>query len=388
MFKSKKYLLIPLFLLLIALLCVLLNKKPDIESKFVQNVSETTSDFENESEKQTEIDNKENNALDLSENTTDTEIKPTLPQTFLENKFHVYQTFNNCGPATLSMALKWYGINAPQEELADKMRPYQHPEGDNDDKTIFTYEFVDWAKEYGVGAVGRVNGDINLIKKFISNGFPVVVKTWLKKGEDIGHFRFVTGYDENKQLIYFDDSYDGPNRKMGYYDFLSLWQPFNYAYIVLYENSSEDLIKEIIGQDWEEKIAYKNSLIRAEKENEKDPDNIYPIFNISTSAFHLGDYKKSVESFEKVQDRLTKRMLWYQIEPIKAYLELKNYDKVFEIIGNILENGNRAFSELYMIRGDIYIEQGLKEKAKEQFELALKYNTNMESAEEALNSLE
>jgi len=387
MFKRKKYLLIPLVLIPVAFLYLSLHKKPDIESKFVQNVSETTSDFEYESEKETEIDNKENNASDLSENTLDIEIKPTLPQAYLENKFHVYQTFNNCGPATLSMALKWYGINAPQEELADKMRPYQHPKGDNDDKTIFTYEFVDWVKEYGIEAVGRVNGDINLIKKFISNGFPVVVKTWLKKGEDIGHFRFVTGYDENKQLIYFDDSYDGPDRKMGYYDFLSLWQPFNYAYIVLYDKTSEDLIKEIIGQDWEEDVAYKNSLIRAEKENEIDPDNIYPIFNISTSAFHIGDFKKSVEAFEKVQDRLPRRMLWYQIEPIKAYVELNDYNKVSDIIGNILENGNRAFSELYMIRGDIYLKQGLKDRAKEQYELALKYNENTEGAKKALSDL-
>ncbi len=30
---------------------------------------------------------------------------------------HVYQTFNNCGPASLSMALSYYSINISQEDL-------------------------------------------------------------------------------------------------------------------------------------------------------------------------------------------------------------------------------------------------------------------------------
>jgi uncharacterized protein YvpB len=354
------------------------KKRPPVETKFVQNVRE---EEYVPSEEQSESDNqqKDDSAV-IEENVEENKIQIKQPGTsgFLENNYHTYQTFNNCGPATLSMALAWHGINVSQDVLAEKMRPWQHPEGDNDDKTIFTYEFVDWAKKYGIEAVGRVNGDIEILKKFISNGFPVVVKTWLKRGEDIGHFRFVTGYDEEKDLIYFDDSYDGPNKKMGYFDFLSLWQPFNYSYIVLYQKENEPLVREIVGQDWIEENAWKNALSRAEKENEIDPDNIYPIFNISTSSYHLVNNERSVKEYEKVESRLPRRMLWYQIEPIRAYKELGNYDRVFEITDNILENGNHAFSELYIIRGEIYLEQGKQEKAREQFDLALKYNKNLE----------
>src|SRR3990167_6724514 len=95
----------------------------------------------------------------------------------VDNKYHTYQTFNNCGPATLSMILNWYGVNASQSELGDQMRPYQVASGDNDDKTIFTYEFVEWAEKYGLKAVGRRNGDIELLKRFTANSIPVVVKT-------------------------------------------------------------------------------------------------------------------------------------------------------------------------------------------------------------------
>ena len=119
-------------------------------------------------------------------------------------------------------------------------------------------------------------------------------------------------------------------------------------------------------------MAWQKSLLRAEKEARLDSDNVYPWFNLSTSYYHLGEYKKSVEAFEKVEVKLPKRMLWYQIEPILAYQKLGNYNMVFAIIQNILDGGNRAYSELYQIRGEIYLSQGENEKAREQFELALK----------------
>jgi predicted negative regulator of RcsB-dependent stress response len=47
----------------------------------------------------------------------------------------------------------------------------------------------------------------------------------------------------------------------------------------------------------------------------------------------------------------------------------------------------RAFSELYQIRGEIYLEKGNKEAARREFELALKYNKNFQPAKTALQNL-
>ena len=47
----------------------------------------------------------------------------------------------------------------------------------------------------------------------------------------------------------------------------------------------------------------------------------------------------------------------------------------------------RAYTELYQIRGEIYLAQGNKEKAREQFELAIEYNQNFEPAKQALESI-
>jgi len=305
----------------------------------------------------------------------------------VENMQQVYQTFNNCGPATLSMILSFYGKNVSQKELGDVMRPYQNPQGYNDDKTIFTSEFVDWAKKYDLEAVGRVNGDIDLLKKFTANGIPVVVKTWLHPGEDIGHFRLVTGFDENKKAIIQSDSYEGPNRKFPYYDFLSMWQPFNYAYIIVYTPDLEDKVNAILGENQDETFVWQSALQRAEKEYNLDPQNPYPQFNLSTSYYHLGNYQQSVDAYERVENLLPRRMLWYQIEPILAYQKLGNDDRVFQIIDNILENGNKAFSELYQIKGEIYRSQGNLDKARQQFETALDYNKHYTPVRKALENL-
>ena len=355
---------------------VIIKRDPPIETKFVQEVGESSEKLEMGNE----ID-------EVGSEKKGVEIKKSGNSALLENPKHIYQTFNNCGPATLSMILYWYGKDVSQNELGDEMRPYQNPEGDNDDKTIFTYEFVDWAKIYGFESIGRVNGDIELLKTFTTNGIPVVVKTWLHVNDDIGHFRIIRGFDESKKVIIQDDSFEGPNKKISYFDFLSMWQPFNYAYIIVYTQEQKDLVSAIIGEEMDENVAWGNALTKAKKELELDPENVYPYFNMSTSYYHLGNFNKSVEEFEQVESQIPRRMLWYQIEPIQAYKELGNYARVFQITDNILANGNRAFSELYQLRGEINIAQGKKEKAREQFELAILYNQNFEPAKLSLESL-
>ncbi len=301
---------------------------------------------------------------------------------------HTYQTFNNCGPATLSMALGWLGKNVSQKELGDKMRPWQVEDGDNDDKSIFTSEFVDWAHEYGFEALARPNGDIETLKRFTANGIPVVVKTYLHLNDDIGHFRIVKGFDEREQVIIQDDSFEGPNRRISYFDFLSLWQPFHYVYIIVYTPEQSELVNAILAEAAIEENSWESLITRSKKEAQLTPDSVYPIFNIAVASYYLGDYEKTVESFEKVEGRLPKRMLWYQLEPLLAYQKLGQHDKIFSISEKILNGGNRAYSELYQIRGEIYLAQGNRDAAREEYQKAVSYNVNYEAAKTALRDLQ
>jgi hypothetical protein len=299
----------------------------------------------------------------------------------------VSQSFNNCGPASLSMVLSMYGKSVSQETLRQEMRPFSNPLGGVDDKSIFAPEFVKYAQMHGMEALQRPGGDIELVKKLVANGVPVIVRTWLHPNEDIGHFRIVRGYNDTTQIFIQDDSYEGPNLSYSYSEFLSMWQPFNYGYILVYPKDKEPVVKAILGEDMDEKKAYSKAIVEAEKSLMANPDDRYALFNLASTYYHLGDYQKSVDYYEKAKAQLPSRMLWYQLEPIYAYAKLNNGNQVMLLADGILNNGNLAYSELYQLKGEEYLKQGNRDAAKAEFEKAVFYNSNFQPAKDALAQL-
>lgn len=305
----------------------------------------------------------------------------------LQNNYHIFQSFNNCGPASLSMTLSYYGINESQETLGQALRPYQNPQGDNDDKSVTLAELAEKAKDYGLLSYHRPNGNIDLIKHFIALELPVLTRTWLKHNEDIGHYRVVKGYDDTTQTIIQDDSLQGKNLSYSYEEFMQLWKKFNYEYVVLVPKEKKSEVEKLLGDNLDEQTAWKHALEHAEKESEQYPDDIYARFNVSVASYHTGDYAKSIRAYEQVATALPFRTLWYQIEPILSYYHRSEDEKLFALTENILTNQNRAFSELYLLRGKIYQRRNQDELAKQEFEKAIFYNSNLTEANKALSSL-
>ncbi len=313
-------------------------------------------------------------------------VQPPEAYTLPATKF-VSQSFNNCGPAAMSMVFSSYNLDISQEELASKMRPYNFPYGGDDDKSVFPTEFVATAEEYGFESLYRPNGDLETVKKLIANDIPVVVRTWLNPGEDVGHYRIIKGYDDVSQTFIQDDSYQGQGLTYSYDQVEDMWKPFNYSYILVYPKEKEATVSAILGENMDEKVAYQNALKRADEDLKNDPNDFYAEFNKSTAYYHLGDTKKSVASYDKIKDQLPDRILWYVYEPLYAYQKEKQYDRILTIAEGILSHGNKAYSELYQLRGEIYLDQGDKEAARNEFEQALYYNSNFEPAKKALETL-
>jgi tetratricopeptide (TPR) repeat protein len=243
------------------------------------------------------------------------------------------------------------------------------------------------AEEFELKAYLRPNGDITKIKQFIASGVPVIARTYLKKGEDIGHYRIIKGYDDGTQQLIQDDSLQGKNLKYSYTAFDELWSDFNHEYLVLVPKEQQVVVENIIGEDLDEMTAWKKAVDTLENKLSSDPNNVTNLFNLAVSKYKTKDYKGSVEAFEKVESRLTFRTLWYQIEPILSYYELGNYDRVMQISDKILNNQNRAFSELYILRAEIYLKQGNKQAAAEQLAQAKLYNQNIYIDPELLNQV-
>lgn len=312
----------------------------------------------------------------------------SIPQqkTLLSN-YHIFQTFNNCGPAALSMALRFYGVNVTQAEIGNSLRPYQVPGGDNDDKSVTLEELAQKSKEYNLIPYHRPMGNPDIVKQFIANGMPVIARTWTKPNEDIGHYRVVKGYDETAGTFIQDDSLQNKNLEFTYSDFNEIWRKFNYEYLVLVPAEKKELAEAILGENKDVKLAWQKAVENSLKELEENPNDIYSRFNLSVALFNVGIYKESAEEFEKVENQLPFRTLWYQIEPIRAYYELGNYERVFQITDRVLGYYNRAFSELYVLRGKIYQKQGNLTAARSEYQNAVYYNVNHPEANELLNSI-
>jgi predicted double-glycine peptidase len=312
----------------------------------------------------------------------------TIPlRKVLQNDYHIFQTFNNCGPASLSMALSYFGIQKSQAELGKALRPYQVAGGNNDDKSVGLDELARKAEEFGLVAYHRPNGSIESLKYFIANDIPIITVTWLKPDEDIGHYRVIKGYDDDTQTLIQDDSYQNKNLKYTYEDFNTIWEKFNYEYLVLVPDEKKELAQRILDQEIDEKVSWKNAADNARKKLVSNPDETYTRFNLVVALYHTGDYAAAVKEYEKIENDLPFRTLWYQIEPIEAYYELGDYDKVLSITDTVLNNQNRAFSELYIIRGNIYLKRGDTVSAKKEFEKAVLYNSNLKEAKDALASI-
>lgn len=302
-------------------------------------------------------------------------LKPLPTSKILPGGTHVFQTFNNCGPAVLSMALSYYQIKANQEQLGKELRPRQHPRGINDDKSVSFKELAARAEEYGFLAYHRPMGNKNLIINFINNDIPVMVRTLLKPDEDIGHFRLIKGYEQTGQILVQDDSLQGENLRYTIEEMNELWQVFSYEYLVLVPEDQMVIAETILGEDIDPEVAWEKALVDSEREISNNPKNIYAWFNNSIAHYNLKNYPQAVQSFEQVENRLPFRTLWYQIEPIMAYFMLGDYQRVTTLSGQIFNNGNLAASELYYLTYLIELAKDNQPAADENLNRAELYNS-------------
>ncbi len=324
----------------------------------------------------------------LSAVTTQQEAKPLPAQALLnDDGYYVSQTFNNCGEAALSMELSFFGVHESQQALADLLRPDNNTTGKGDDKSTPPDEIAAQAGTFGLVAYFRPNGSIDLLKKFIAAGFPVMTRTFLNTSEDYAHYRVVKGYDDATGTITEEDGMQGENVTFSYGDFLTLWKPFNYEYIVFAPPSKQAEVESILGKEINVTVAWQGAGETAQGALETDPNDPEAEFDLSVADYYMGDYTGSVQAFEASEPSLSEHALWYQLEPIESYYELGDYDKVFSLAQSIFSDNNIAYPELYVVEGESYLKEGDLAAAKQAFETALQYNKNLKSATDALASL-
>ena len=309
------------------------------------------------------------------------ELAPTGSQVQLTTLTHQWQTWNNCGPATITMNTSYFGRPETQVEAAQFLKPNKN------DKNVNPHELAAYARTTGLQAQVRRGGSIEQLKKLLNNGLPVLAETWLVHDDDgLGHYRLLTGYnDETGQFTTFD-SLNGPQFTVSYAQFDADWRVFNRLYLVVYPAEQAGLVNTIIGPDIDDTEMHKRLVREAQAEIEANPNDAIAYFNLGDALTRLRQYDEAVVAFDQARQLgLHWRRLWYQFTPFEAYYAVGRYQDVLDLAEATIE-GAGGLEEAYYYQGLALHATG-QEGVIDAFQQALAYNANFSPAADALESL-
>jgi len=298
---------------------------------------------------------------------------------------HIYQTWNNCGPATLSMNLSYYGWEGGQADAAKVLKP------DPEDKNVSPHEIVAFAQSIGFNAIVRTNGSLSMIRQFIRAGIPVLIEKGFEPEPDSGwegHYELVVGYDDTRGAIIAMDSYTGPNQSVTYDDLDWYWSHFNRTYIIVYTDAQSDTVTQLLGPDADLASNAAASLAAAQTEASANPSNPFVWFNVGTNFVALGEYESAAAAYDQARSLgLPWRMTWYQFGIFEAYYRTGRFDDVLALADATLAP-TPYIEEMWYYRGLVHQARGELNAAREQFNQSLHYNSNYTAAADALASLD
>jgi len=298
---------------------------------------------------------------------------------------------NNCGPATLSMYLRYYGWEGDQYVISDEVKPV------NGDRNVNVDELVYYSNNWAgwLHTIYRVGGTVDLIKQLVAAGIPVMVEKGHRIEVDYfpnddywnGHYALVTGYDDASGEFTYQDSYTGPDQHMSYAEFDEWWQQFNRVYLLAYLPEQEDQVKNLLGGDWDEDANRQRALATAQAEVQADAENAYAWFNLGMNQVYFGEYGAAAASFDEARRiGLPMRMLRYQFGPFWAYYHIDRLDDLAILIEYALQITPNS-EDVLLWKGWAYYKAGNVNAAIDQFRLAQEANPKSIYVEQALSSV-
>ena len=301
------------------------------------------------------------------------------------------QDWNNCGPATLALYLRWWGWKGDQFTISEVLKPKRGDRNVNVEELI---GFVN-TKMQGFSAIYRVGGDLETLKKILAAGMPVMIEEgmlfekpfWPNDDRWGAHYLLLTGYDDAGQMFTVQDSYYGPNLQVSYEDLLNHWKPFNYVYILVFPNARTDQVKALLGEDWDMDANRRKALARAKAATEKHPDDAFAWFNLGTNLVYFERYGEATRAYdEALRLGLPQRFLRYQFGPFMAYFHTGRMQDLLALTEYALKITPNS-EEAHLWRGWAYYRLGERQQAIEEFRAALEANPHYEDAKYALQFL-
>ena len=283
-----------------------------------------------------------------AETATPIPAKTQLPDSVtLTGVVHEYQQMNNCGPATLSMALSFWGWQGDQRDTRAYLRPNF---AEYDDKNVSPFEMMTYVEtQTKFKAVVRVGGNLGLLKRFIAAGFPVIIEKGFQppKEDWMGHYELITGYDDSRARFITQDSYIMADFPVPYSEITEhWWRDFNYIYVVVFPPDRQAVVNEILDSQVDPILNYQDSADRAEAETVSltGRDQFFAWYNLGTNQLALGNVQSAARAYDQAfalyaqipESERPWRMLWYQVGPYEAYYYTGRYQDVISLVNQTL----------------------------------------------------
>lgn len=334
---------------------------------------------------------------------TSTEVPiPTLtpeavvlpPTTWLEGFTIEYQTFNNCGPANLSMMLNYWGYLTSQGDLKPFLRPSR------EDRNVNLFEMRDYVNaNTPMRAVLRFGGDLTLLKRLVSAGFPVLLERGHTDPKDgwMGHYSIVNAYEDDRQRVHIPDSLVG-NLYLSYEDLMKDWLHFANVYLVIYPTDREAKLFAILGSQADEVVNLQKALDQLTDTiyETSGQDQFFAWYSKGTILTEMGRYPEAAEAYDQafiiyptldLKERPW-RLTWYQEGPYLAYFEVGRYQDTLNLaIKTIDDTTEDSLPETWWWAGKAAAVLGLNEDAANYFKQALFWYPGWQPAIDGLANL-
>ena len=308
---------------------------------------------------------------------------------------HEYQKWNNCGPATLSMALAFWGWSGNQDVVARWTKPNPR------DKNVSPEDLARFVRTRvpGLRLLWRPAGTLTLLKALIAGGFPVMVEKgfYAPRVEGwMGHYLLLYGYDDERGVFLSMDSYPGPAREVPYERLEQRWRDFNYIFLVVYPKDQEAQVLQILGPLVDETTAWQQALARAQEEIPAltGADGFFARFNLGEALVYLGRYDEAARAFDEAfryyaglpLEERPWRVMWYRDAPFIAYYHAGRYEDVIRLADTTLAAMSEpVLEEAFYWRGMAKAALGQEDRARRDFRKALALNPLFDAARQALN---
>jgi hypothetical protein len=298
------------------------------------------------------------------------------------------QDINNCGPASLTMYLRYYGWKGDQYEIDKLLKPQRDDRNVNvDELAYFVRTQVGW-----LNVMFRVGGDQALLKQLLAAGIPVIIEEsfyfdkpfWPNDDLWAAHYNLITGYDDAAQTFTTQDSFYGSNQKIPYARLADYWHVFNHVYLLVYTPDQEAVVKSILGKNWDEATNRQIALDKSLAETRSNPNDPFAWFNTGNNLVYFERYDEAAAAFDKARDLgLPQRMLRYQFSPFFAYFHTGRIQDLLDLTNYALKITPNA-EEAMLWHGWALYRKGDTQGALADFQNALVQNPNYLDAQYAL----